>query len=409
MVYLGFISERILMITAVLFLSLSYVDKEMNNNSMKDKKYCFSSGITLFLCGDVMTGRGVDQILPNSVDPALYEPYVKDARVYVRLAEKENGKVDQPVSYSYIWGDALEIWEQMEPDFKIINLETSITTHDVPWPGKSVNYRMHPKNIQVLTTAGIDFCSLANNHILDWGCEGLAETLQKLKNADITCAGAAINQNEACKPAVLEMERHRVIIFAFGSETSGIPASWAATAKRYGVNLLPGMNDETVNIISRQVNSIKKTGDIVIFSIHWGSNWGYNIPASQRNFAHRLIDDAYVDIIHGHSSHHPRGIEVYKNKLIVYGAGDFINDYEGIRGYDEYRDDLAIMYFPFIDPLKGTLISMKMVPMQIRNLCLNRVSVSDAVWLHRMMNRESTRLGSSVTLEEDLSLLLHWK
>jgi len=146
----------------------------------------------------------------------------------------------------------------------------------------------------------------------------------------------------------------------------------------------------------------------VIFSVHWGSNWGYDIPGDQRSFAHALIDNAGVDIIHGHSSHHPRGIELYKDKLIIYGAGDFINDYEGISGYEQYRDDLTLMYFPMIDPSGGTLISMILVPMQIRKFRLNHVSVADARWLLDMLNREGRKLGTSAVLTEDGYFSLHW-
>jgi len=76
----------------------------------------------------------------------------------------------------------------------------------------------------------------------------------------------------------------------------------------------------------------------VVASIHWGDNWGYEI-------AHNLIDHAGVDIIHGHSSHHAKGIEVWHGKPVIYGCGDFINDYEGIGGNEKYRSDLSLMYF----------------------------------------------------------------
>jgi len=397
---------QILIALVLLFHSTPY--QELIDKAMKDQDRSLSSGITLFLCGDVMTGRGIDQILPNSVNPGIYESYVKDARVYVRLAETKNGPVRQPVSYSYIWGDAIKIWEQLKPAFKIINLETSITTHDQPWPGKGINYRMHPENIKVLTSAGIDFCSLANNHILDWDYEGLRETLQVLKNAGIAYAGAGINLNEAGKPVQLKIEHSEVIIFAFGSSISGVPENWAATAKRSGVNLLHIQDNEALIRIRDQVKSVKKSGNIVVFSIHWGDNWGYDIPDRQRYVAHWLIDNASVDIIHGHSSHHPRGIEVYKDKLIIYGAGDFINDYEGISGYEHYRDDLTLMYFPTIDPSNGRLISMRIVPMQIKNLRLNQTSYPDTEWLFNMLNREGRILGTSVSLIENRYFTLHW-
>ena len=132
--------------------------------------------ICIFLCGDVMTGRGIDQVLPHPVNPALYEPYVHDARDYVQLAEAANGPILRPVDFAYIWGDALEELQRAGTDVRIINLETSITCNEKPWPEKGINYRMNPKNVGCITAACIDCCCLANNHVLDWEYQGLAET-----------------------------------------------------------------------------------------------------------------------------------------------------------------------------------------------------------------------------------------
>ena len=109
--------------------------------------------------------------------------YMKSAQGYVEIAERANGPISKPVEYSYIWGDALNELEKVDPDLRIINLETSITTSEEYWPGKGINYRMHPDNIDCLRAVRIDFCSLANNHILDWGYPGLTETVETLKNA----------------------------------------------------------------------------------------------------------------------------------------------------------------------------------------------------------------------------------
>ncbi len=91
----------------------------------------------------------------------------------------------------------MEVWNQVDPMFKIINLETSITTNDDPWPGKGIHYRMHPGNTKLLTTAGIDFCSLANNHVLDWGREGLVETLHSLEDAGIVTSLMIMKESAA--------------------------------------------------------------------------------------------------------------------------------------------------------------------------------------------------------------------
>ncbi len=356
-----------------------------------------------------MLGRGIDQILPHPGDPRLYESYMKSARGYVELAERAYGPIPQPADFSYIWGDALEEWERVAPDVKIVNLETSITTSDDAWPRKGIHYRMNPANVPTLTAAQIDVCALANNHVLDWGYAGLTETLEALQRAGIRYAGAGQNLQEAEAPAVIEVAgKGRVVIFSYGVVTSGIPLQWAATEDRPGVNLLLDLSDEAVQRIREQVAAVKQPGDIVVISIHWGSNWGYTIPRTQRTFAHRLIEEAGVDIVHGHSSHHVKGIEVYKDRLIIYGAGDFINDYEGISGYEEFRSDLTLMYFASADPATGKLVRLQMTPMQIRHFRLNRASKADALWLRGVLNREGQALGTSVEIDQNNVLILGW-
>lgn len=392
------------LIIGALVLGVGFSCKSQNKQETMREQ----DNIKLFLCGDVMTGRGIDQILPHSVDPVLYESYVKDAQDYLLLAERENGTIDVPVSYEYIWGDAMEVWKEIAPDLKLVNLETSITTHEEPWPGKGINYRMHPKNVKVLTAAGIDHCSLANNHTLDWGRPGLMETMQTLEAVNIQFSGVGKNEREAGKAAVLKSQNGRVLVFSYGSQSSGVPLRWAAESGLPGVNLLPGFGEKEMNIIREEVKSVKKAGDIVVFSVHWGGNWGYEIPDWQKEFAHQLIDKAAVDVIFGHSSHHPMGIEVYNEKLIIYGAGDFINDYEGISGHEEYRGELTLMYFPEIDAGNGHLKSLKLVPMEIKNFRLHHTDPKDVKWLQKTLNREGEKLGTRIRRDNKNSLWVEW-
>jgi poly-gamma-glutamate synthesis protein (capsule biosynthesis protein) len=365
--------------------------------------------ITIFMCGDVMTGRGIDQILPHPGDPVIHEPYMRSAKGYVEIAEEANGPIRRPAGFSYIWGDALKELERVAPDLRMINLETSVTKSDDYWKGKSIHYRMQPDNIPCITSANIDYCSLANNHILDWGYSGLTETLETLKEVNVKIAGAGQNRKEAQTPAVMEVKgKGRVIVFSYGSATSGITENWAALDDRAGVNLLRNLSDKTVQHIKEKVREVKQKGDIVVASIHWGSNWGYKIPCVQTEFAHKLIDYAGIDLIHGHSSHHVRPIEVYKEKPIIYGCGDFLNDYEGISGYEEFRDDLVLMYFVSMDPSTGSLVSMRMTPLQIKNFRLNRASKADVLWLRNILNRECKKFGTGVELSTDNALTLQW-
>ena len=364
--------------------------------------------IRLFLTGDVMTGRGIDQVLPNPVDPRIYEPYMKSAAGYVELAERRNGPISKPVDFAYIWGDALRELERAGPDVRIINLETSVTVSEDHSP-KGINYRMHPKNVPCLQAAGIDVCLLANNHVLDWGPSGLIETLETLRAVDLKTAGAGRDAREALAPAVVEISgKGRVIVFAFGAVSSGIPRAWAAAADRPGVNLLPDLSQATVGAIGAAVKEVKRTGDVAVASLHWGGNWGYQVTRSQQEFAHGLIDDAGIDMVHGHSSHHVKGIEVYGGKPILYGCGDFLTDYEGIGGYEEFRDDLVLMYFPAIDPATGLLQRLDMTPLRLRNFRLNHASAPEAWWLEGVLNGEGRRFGTGVERDEDNRLTLRW-
>jgi poly-gamma-glutamate synthesis protein (capsule biosynthesis protein) len=367
------------------------------------------NSIRIFLCGDVMTGRGIDQVLPHPSDPTIYEPYMNNARGYVKIAEEVNGPINFPVSYSYVWGDTLNEMDRMKPDVRIINLETSVTKNNDYWKGKGINYRMHPENISILKTAKIDVCSLANNHVLDWGYSGLLETLETLKDINIKAVGAGRNIFEAQTPVMQNMPgKGRVIVFAFGLESSGIPSIWGAEEKKPGVNLLENLSAKSLRHIQEKIQRVKREGDIVVASIHWGSNWGYGIPRKQRVFSHRLIDEADVDIIHGHSSHHVKAIEVYKDKLILYGCGDFLNDYEGISGHEEFRADLSLMYFAMVDPSTGKLLGMQMIPTTIRRFKIIRASSIDTLWLKETLNREGASFGTTVTLSKDNCLTLHW-
>jgi poly-gamma-glutamate synthesis protein (capsule biosynthesis protein) len=369
-----------------------------------------SAPVVLFLSGDVMLGRAIDQILPYHNDPVLYEDYIRDARDYVRLAENVNGRIRSPVSCDYIWGDALQALDEVNPDARIINLETSITQRGAPWKDKYIHYRMHPRNTACLATARIDIALLANNHVLDWGYEGLAETLFALKQAGIRAAGSGRDLSMASKPAIIDLrDKGRVIVTAWAHASSGVPPGWAATTNRPGVNRLERLDAIAVQRISNNVNQVKRPGDIAVASIHWGGNWDYDIPAWQLEFAHHLIDAAGVDVVHGHSSHHVKGIEVYRGKLIIYGSGDLLNDCEGISGHEQYRADLSLMYFPSLDPSTGKLVQLRMIPTQIRNLRINNASENDALWLKDMLNREGRGFGTRVKLNPDNSLVLEWK
>ncbi|MFH8369372.1 CapA family protein [Streptomyces sp. NPDC018031] len=360
--------------------------------------------VTLFLCGDVMLGRGVDQILPHPGDPALREAYIRDARGYVELAEAANGPIPLPVDHTWPWGEALEALDEAAPDVRVINLETSVTRHDGYAADKGIHYRMNPANTPCLAAVRPDVCVLANNHVLDFGRPGLAETLGTLGTAGLRTAGAGRDAAEAWRPAAVPVGGgRRVLVLSVGMPSSGIPPHWAATADRSGVALVERPSATAAAEVAGRVGQVRRPGDVTVVSVHWGSNWGYGVSPEDDGFAHALVD-AGVDVVHGHSSHHPRPVEVYRERLILHGCGDLIDDYEGIAGYERYRDDLRPLYLVVLEAGTGRLHGLRIVPLQARRMRLWHASPEDRAWLAAVLARISRPFGACVDDRQDGTL-----
>jgi poly-gamma-glutamate synthesis protein (capsule biosynthesis protein) len=239
---------------------------------------------------------------------------------------------------------------------------------------------------------------LANNHVLDYGRAGLSETLRTLQALAIATAGAGENLAQAQAPAILPLgEAQRLLVFSLGARSAGTPPEWAATPAQSGVDYLEDLSDVSAERLLARIANVQRAGDVAIVSLHWGNYWGYDVSAAQTRFAHRLLDGD-VAVVHGHSSHHPRPIEVYRDKLILYGCGDFLTDYEGIPGYEAYRGDLALMYFATLEPETGRLLVLRLVPMRIRRLQATHASLFEAEWLGDTLTRISHQFGGCAVL-----------
>ncbi|WP_243707622.1 CapA family protein [Micromonospora sp. KC606] len=355
--------------------------------------------VTLFLSGDVMTGRGVDQVLPRPGPPRLREQVVTDARRYVELAESVSGPIPRPVSPRWPWGDALRLLDELGPDVRIVNLETAVTDRGEFAPGKVIHYRMHPDNLSCLTAARIDVCALANNHVLDFGPDALADTLDALRRVGITPAGAGRDEVEAWRPARVDLgEGRRLLLWSVGTPSSGVPPHWAATDRRAGVAYLPETSEERAAALTARIDREARPGDLVVVSVHWGSNWGYDVPAAQVRFAHRLVE-AGVRLVHGHSSHHPRPIEAYRDGLILYGAGDLVDDYEGIGGRESFRPWLRLLHLPTYD--RGGLVRLRLVPVRMRRMRLESATPAEARWLADLLDRLGGPWHTGFGLDDD--------
>ena len=265
---------------------------------------------------------------------------------------------------------------------------------------------MDPAYTGCLAAARPDACVLANNHVLDFGRAGLTGTLDALAGAGLQAVGAGRDGAAARRPAVIGLPGGgRVLVFACGTASAGIPPDWAAGPGRPGRDYLARPPATAAAALPARIQAARRPGARVVVSLHWGTNWGYEVAGDQVAFARRLAGGG-ADVVFGHSSHHPRPIEVHNGRLILYGCGDFIDDYEGISGYQEYRDDLRLMYFATLTAGTGTLTRLEIVPLQARKMRLWRAGRADTQWLADLLTRISRRFGARVSLAADGTLVL---
>lgn len=316
-----------------------------------------SETMVIGFTGDVMLGRMVNEIL-----------------------KKE--------SSSYPWGNVLPLlWEN---DTNIINLETAITTHKQAML-KVFNFKTDPKNIESLLKANIKIVSLANNHILDFGETGLYETLSTLQKAGITYVGAGKTIQEAQKPYIFTQKGITIGVLGF---TDNEP-DWLATTTKPGINYIKVGDIEAVKKI---VQSLRKKVDFIIASIHWGPNMRERPTQEFIDFAHQMID-AGIDIIHGHSAHIFQGIELYKNKLIMYDTGDFVDDYMVTPAL---RNNLSFLFQVKID--KQRIKSLRLTPVFIENMQVNLTKGNDYHWSMKRMQKLSKEFGTIISNDGILSI-----
>ncbi len=243
---------------------------------------------------------------------------------------------------THVWGNVLPIFRSA--DMRICNLECVIADGGSPWnlSPKMFHFRSDAKNAAVLSAAGIDLVSLANNHTLDYGYDAMLEMLDTLDRAEILHAGAGHDLQAASKPAILTRNGVRIGYISF---TDNEP-DWGAARCWPGVFHVPvKLGDEYALRLIDLVRHTRSQVDYLIVAAHWGSNWGYRPHARHIPFAHALIDEG-ADIIFGHSCHVFQAIEVYRSRPIFYSCGDFVDDY---RVDEQERNDETFIFMVEIE------------------------------------------------------------
>lgn len=286
--------------------------------------------------------------------------------------------------YVYPWGDLLPLIRSM--DATIINLETTLTHGNRKVP-KTFNFKASPDTIKTLTGAGITAVTLANNHILDFSEEGLADTIRALESAGIQCTGAGMNEQEAAKPVILNCKGIRIGLLGFTDNEPG----WKAGPGQCGINYIDVRSSPDRGRALRAIGQLKEKADLVIVSIHWGPNMIERPNRHFMEFGRQMISGG-ADIIQGHSAHIFQGIEIYRQGLILYDTGDFVDDYV----VDPYlKNDHSFFFIAELE--KNTIRSLKLVPVLISQYQVNRANEKESRWSFNRMQEFSSEFGTRIT------------
>ena len=217
-------------------------------------------------------------------------------------------------------------------DIVFANLETPIGTKGTPASDKPYIFMISPYYAEPIRKMHLNIVSIANNHIMDYGKEGLDSTISWLKANRILYAGAGNNLDEARKPAIINKKGIDFVFLAYNERP---PESFYARKNR------PGTAYVDIQLITEDVKKYKTKSNIVMVSLHWGIEQTLHPQQYQIDLARRIID-AGADCIIGHHPHWIQGIEIYKKKPIFYSLGNLIN---GFYNKVEHNNFLAVLRY----------------------------------------------------------------
>jgi len=204
-----------------------------------------------------------------------------------------------------------------EGDLVFGNLECPISDQGTPVQ-KKYTFRAHPSAIDALAASGINVVSLANNHILDYGTIALEDTLALLEKHEVAYAGAGHNEEEAREGAFFEINGIKTAILAYSGVFVGTYPAWRAGPEKAGALYYCDREQFIADI-----EGVCRRADVVIVSLHFGDEYTHRVSDEQREIA-RLAVDSGADLILGHHSHTPQGIEIYRDRPIIYSLGNFL-------------------------------------------------------------------------------------
>lgn len=288
----------------------------------------------------------------------------------------------------YPWGDTMGVLRSADALF--INLECVLADRGTPSPGKTFTFRGDLRNVAVLNAARVAAASVANNHSLDYGPDALLDCLALLRAHAILPAGAGPSLEAARAPAVVAAAAVRVAFLAF---TDDVPA-WEAGDATPGIfhvplTAAPPEPNPRLDGLLWAIEAARGKGSLVVVSAHWGPNWEASPLAAHTRAAHLFIDRG-ADVVFGHSPHIVRGVEMYRGRPILYGCGDFVDDYaiDPLR-----RNDQSCIFC--LDYDGGRLRQILLLPTLIARCQARLAGGSARARIVRMMQTLCAELGTA--------------
>jgi poly-gamma-glutamate synthesis protein (capsule biosynthesis protein) len=229
----------------------------------------------------------------------------------VHFADRTAGLLDNPATAFGPISSALSA-----ADLAMVNLETAVTTRGTPEP-KQFHFRAPASAYDAVKAAGIDVTSIANNHALDYGRVGLADTVDAARAAGVPAVGAGVNAAAAYAPWITEIRGTTFAILGF-SQVSELWSAWKATATQAGI----AMTRDLPRAVAA-VRAARQRADVVVVYVHWGLEGEACPPAEARAFAGEMAR-AGANIVVGTHAHLLLGDGWIGKTFVQYGLGNFL-------------------------------------------------------------------------------------
>jgi poly-gamma-glutamate synthesis protein (capsule biosynthesis protein) len=316
--------------------------------------------VRLALAGDTMLGRGVAERLATEPPTSLIAAEIVSAC--------------------------------READVVLLNLECCISDRGRPWPdpAKPFFFRAPPPAVDLLGHLGVRCVTLANNHALDFGDEGLEDTLAHLDAAGIAHVGAGQDQQAARAPAVIEAGSFRLGVLG----VSDHPEEFAAGPARPGI-AFADLHREVPPWLTESVGSVH--ADAVLVTPHWGPNMTPE-PVGHVRRAARALTEAGATLVAGHSAHVFHGV----SGPVLFDLGDFLDDY---AADSMLRTDLGLLWLVELGA-EGP-VRLEALPLRLDYCFTGPAQGEDAAWVRRRFGAACAAMGMTVA-DEDGRLVVRW-